>query len=170
MYLKNVKAYISGPIEHGSETNWRTEPKNQLRTRFGLDVFDPFEDPKQQWVPALSKAREEKDYDSMIKIAKRFVRKDLSVVQESRILIAYLPFKVPTVGTVHEIINSNSDKRPTLLVTDQNDIGYLPLWYFGFIKKEFMFPNWDALYEYLAEVDRGEHRDNDRWSLVYGDL
>lgn len=168
--LKDKRAYLSGPIEFGSNFNWRTEPTRVLTERFGINLFDPFADPKQQWVPTLAKAREQKDYVTMNKIAKIFVRKDLAMVDRADMLIAYLPHKVPTTGTHHEIINSNNAKKPTLLVTDCNDIGYIPLWYFGFIPPEFMFPNWNSLYSYLESVDEEKHRENNRWSFIYGDI
>ena len=165
-FLKNKKCYLSGPIEHGSGTNWRIEPKRILKERFGINLFDPFADPKQQWVPALNKARDEKNYEEMRRIAKSFVRKDLSEVDKSDFVIGYLPFKVPTTGTHHEIINSNDRKKPTLLIcpTGKQNI---PLWYYGFIPHQTMFSSFDELYEYLQEVNDGKHLSNDRWSCVY---
>jgi hypothetical protein len=167
-YLKDKRCYLSGAIEYSQEDNWRNLPKQILKDRFNVNVFDPFEDPKQQWSPLLKKAKEDKNYDAIIKITHDFVRKDLSMVDHSHFLIAYLPHKVPTTGTVHEIINSNNAKKPTLLVTDSNDITNIPLWYWGFISPEFMFPNWDALFKYLKEVDDGFHQTNRRWNLVHG--
>lgn len=78
-YLKNKKVYLSGPIQYDiSPTNWRIDPMNVLANKFNIDVFDPFSDPKQQWVEVLKEARNQKDFETMAKIAKRFVRKDLS--------------------------------------------------------------------------------------------
>lgn len=170
-YLNGKRAYLSGAIEYDSTShNWRTEPTRVLTERFGINLFDPFADPKQQWLPVLKEARDRQDYQTMAKIAKVFVRKDLSMVDRADLVIAYLPYKVPTTGTHHEIINSNNAKKPTLLVSDSGNISSLPLWYFGFIPSEFMFPNWDALYDYLESVDQGNHRDNNRWSFIYGDI
>lgn len=170
-FLRNKRAYLSGPIQHDpSGTNWRIYPTKILVEKFGIELFDPFADPKQQWVPLLTTAQEEKDYETIVKISKSFVRKDLCLVDRSDFIIAYLPYKVPTTGTHHEIINSNNAKKPTLLVTNLNDIVYIPLWYFGFIPKEFMFPSWDSLFQYLEAVDRGEHKHNNRWAYVYGEI
>lgn len=169
-YLKGTKSYLSGPLEFDSGHNWRIEPIRVLAQEFEIDLFDPFSDPKQQWVPILNEARKNKDIETIRKTAKSFVRKDLKKVDQSDFLIAYVPYKVPTVGTVHEIINSNNEKKPTLLVTDQSDISYIPLWYFGYIKPEFMFAGWEALFSYLREVNEGKHRHNDRWAFVYGDV
>lgn len=170
-YLHDKKVYLSGPIQYDtSETNWRVGPINSLKEKFQLDVFDPFADPKQQWTATLREAQNNGDVETIVKIAKKFVRKDLAVVDRSDFVIAYLPHKVPTVGTHHEVISSNTLKKPTLLVTDTNDITKIPVWYFGFIPVEFMFPNWDKLFNYLNEVNNGLHRSNNRWSYVYGDV
>ena len=69
---------------------------------------------------------------------------------------------------LNQIQNSNNAKKPTLLVTDSNDITNIPVWYWGFISPEFMFPNWEDLFIYLKEVDNGLHQKNRRWNLVHG--
>ena len=170
MYLAGKRCYLSGPIQFGDTTNWRDYPKQVLAEEFGLLVSDPFADPKQQWVPTLTKAQQDKDTETIVKIAKGFVRKDLCLVDRSDLLIAYLPYKVPTTGTHHEIINSNNAKKPTLLVTNLDHISYIPLWYFGFIPTEFMFVGWESLFVYLREVNDAKHKHNNRWSYIYGEI
>ena len=165
--LKNKRAYLSGPIEHDIEENWRIEPTKVFREEFEIELFDPFSDPKQQWVPVLELARKNKDYELMFKIAKAFVRKDLCLVDRSDFIISYLPKGVPTTGTHHEIINSVNAKKSTLLICPQGK-EHIPLWYYGFIPHETMFGSWEDLYAYLREVNEGKHKDNDRWSFVYG--
>lgn len=169
-YLKNKRAYLSGPIQYDEIENWRINPSNVLRNEFEIDLFDPFSDPKQQWVPTLKQATEEKDIETIVRITKSFVRKDLCMVDRADFTIAYVPHKVPTTGTTHEVINSNNAKKPTLLVTNSPDITYIPLWYFGFIPTEFMFAGWDSLFSYLREVNDGNHRHNNRWSYIYGEI
>lgn len=166
--LRGVRCYLSGPIEFEGENaiNWREEPKEILQKRFGIDVFDPFADPKQQWAPALREARAKCDYDTMASIAKDFVRKDLKKVDRADFLIAYLPKGLATTGTHHEIINSVNMKDPTLLVCPQGK-QHVPLWYYGFIPHEVMFGSWEDLYGYLDEVDAGKHTHNKRWDFIY---
>jgi hypothetical protein len=167
-YLEGKRCYLSGAIENdSSEHNWRIEPTKILQHDFKINVFDPFADPKQQWVPDLNSARKNKDYNEMKRIAKSFVRKDLKEVDHAHFLIAHLPYKVPTTGTTHEIINSNNAKNPTLLVCPQGK-EFVPLWFYGFIRHQFMFGSWDELWAYLHSVNLGEHMDNDRWASVYG--
>ena len=170
-YLAGKRAYLSGPIEYDKpKHNWRDIPKKTLTKKFKIDLFDPFADPKQNLTGSINEARENNDIETIVKIAKGFVRKDLAMVDRADFVIAYLPHKVPTTGTHHEIINSNNAKKPTLLVTDSDAISNIPLWYFGFIPTEFMFAGWDALYNYLKEVNDNKHRQNNRWAFIYGDI
>lgn len=166
-FLEGKRGYLSGPIEHdATEYNWRTEPMRILTTEFKIDMYDPNADPKQKWVGDLNKARDACDYDTMTFIAKRFVRKDLSKVDRADLVIAYLPYKVPTTGTNHEIINSVNAKKPTMLICPQGK-NLIPAWYYGFVPHEVMFGAWDDLYEYLRAVNAGLHMDNNRWHYIY---
>ena len=166
--LKDARCYLGGPIENDNTGhNWRTEPSRVLRERFGANLFDPFSDPKQQWVPELMAAQKECNYERMVEIAKDFVSKDLIMVERSDFLVSYLPKGVPTTGTHHEIIFSSDNKKPTLLVCPQGK-QFVPLWYYGFIPHTCMFGSWDDLYNYLQEVVDWKHTGNRRWKYRYG--
>lgn len=168
--LQGKRVYLSGPIEHGSEANWRIAPKKILIEEFGVELLDPFADEKQKWTTALYEAQKKSDFPTMRKIASGFVRKDLCWVDRCDFLIAYLPYKVPTTGTHHEIINGNNAKKPTLLICPEGK-QYVPLWYYGFVGEkddDYMFDSWDELYEYLRQVNNWEHTENDEWAYTYG--
>ena len=165
-YLAGSRGYLGGPIENDQQPDWRIGPKKVLREEFGVNVVDPNEDEKQQWATSLQKARDECDYEEMKRIATQFVQKDLTLVSKMDLVVSYLPYKVATTGTHHEIINSSNNKTPTLLVCPQGK-QFIPLWYYGFIPHECMFGSWDDLYEYLREVDAGLHAHNRRWHYLY---
>lgn len=166
--LCGKKCYLGGPIQHDtSNENWRSVPSRVLRDVYKIDLFDPFSDPKQQFVPLLQDAIKVKDYETMREIAKTFVRKDLCIVDRADFLISYLPYKVPTTGTHHEIIVSSNAKKPTLLVCPEGK-EHIPAWYYGFIPIEHMFGGWSDLYTYLDEVNEGKWKADFRWSYVYG--
>lgn len=167
-FLKDKRCYLSGPIQYDtSKENWRITPKKILVEEFGMNLFDPFDDPKQKFTDALYKAQKERDFDTVVKICRGFVRKDLSYVDRSDLLIAYLPCNVKTTGTIHEIIVANDAKKPTLLVTDSDNIADIPLWFWGFIPKECMFAGWKSLYNHLNQVNEGKYKHNNRWDFIY---
>lgn len=166
--LAGTMCYLSGAIEHNDYgTNWRTVPTKVLKEKFKINVFDPFEDPKQKWSDKLKKAQAEQNYDEMVRIAQNFVQKDLSIIDRCDFLIGYLPYKVPTTGTIHEIIHANNIKKPVLLICPEGK-QFIPLWFYGFIDVNTMFGQWNDLYNYLQEVDNAQHTSNRRWNLIYG--
>ena len=82
--LRGKRCYLSGPIQHdATHFNWRIEPKKVLTDKFGVDLFDPFDDPKQIWVDPLREAQQERNFAEMTRIAKAFVRKDLCMVDRA---------------------------------------------------------------------------------------
>jgi hypothetical protein len=167
-YLKTLRCYIGGPIEHCADANWRPEVNKTLTDRFGINVFDPYQDPKQQWAPALTEARKNKDLVTMRRIAANFVRKDMAIVDRTDFGIWRLPYQVPTTGSIEEIISCNSAKKPAILMCPQG-VEYLPYWFHGYSSlPRYMFGSWEDVYKYLEEVDAGGHKDDPRWAFTYG--
>jgi hypothetical protein len=193
---KGALCYLSGPITHDtSTTNWRPPVMNTLRERFGVSIFDPFSDPKQNKTGAIKAAKEAQDKQEVQRLVSGFVRKDLAVVDRSDFVLARFAYEmvypteaverrlhnpldidlpcipvlkqVPTTGTIHEIINSDLYHKPTLLVSEH---GWwtLPEWLLGFIPTRYWFSSFEEVYEYLQDVDRGKHMNDDRWALLYG--
>lgn len=167
--LEGRLCYISSPIELSGPSDWREDLHKQLYDRFIIDVFDPVYDPKQNFVGELRRLRELKDYNGIAEIARRFVKKDLGVIERSDFVIAVLPYRVPTCGTHAEICLANQLKKPILLVCPDADKAYLPLWYFGYMNLEMMFGSFDEVYDYLKKVDN-EEIDYERWHFVMGKL
>ena len=166
-YLNNSNFYLSGPIEFGSEPNWREDVIENLKVKFNINVFDPFSDPKQQWIDKINQYKKEKNFNKLTEIANKFVRKDLTMVDRCDALIAYLPYKVPTVGTHNEIINANNMKKPIMLICPEGKEN-IPIWYYGFMKHEIFFNSWNEIYSYLENVNKGNLIKNNRWDFVYG--
>ena len=172
--LAGKKCYLSGPIEASGYTssdqefdNWRTEPTQVLEDWFDMSVFDPFEDTKQNRWEEINQAKRDKDYESLTKIARGFVLKDLSEVDHSDLIIAYVPKGVPTTGTTHEVINANDRKKPVLLVCPEGKEN-VPLWYYGFIDADCMFGSWHELYDFLDDINNMKLTDNTRFWRIYG--
>lgn len=166
--LTDKRVYLSAPIENESGSpHWRKDVAKVLTEEFGLTVFDPHADPKQQWAPVLYEARKNKDFDTITKHASDFVSKDLSLVDRSDFLITYLPYKVSTVGTHHETIYADERKKVTIIMCPEG-LEFIPFWYFGIVNKKYMFDKWNDVYNYLREVNAGIHKNDKRWSFVYG--
>ena len=166
-YLSEANFYLSGPIEFDQDPNWRIPFIETFKTKFDINFFDPFSDPKQQCVEEIKSIKEKKDFDNLSEIAKKFVRKDLAMVDRCDALVAYLPYKVPTVGTHHEIINANNMKKPIMLVCPEGKEN-IPIWYYGCLNHKIFFNSWQELYDYLESINSGDLIKQRRWDFVYG--
>lgn len=175
-FLKGKRCYLSGPMENSTESSWTEDASYVLSQEFGVEVLNPFDDPKQQWQKNLRELREKgnsisryavvPEIDHEIeRIAHGFVRKDLKWVSQSDFLIACLPKGVATTGTHNEIVNSVNNKNPTLIFCPEGRY-FVPFWYWGMSTKR--FGSLEAVWDYLEEVDSGKHKKDDRWSFVYG--
>jgi nucleoside 2-deoxyribosyltransferase len=165
--LEGKRVYVGGPIEFDTNAyDWRTPLKAFLRETLKLQVFDPLDDSKQSAQPELIAARDRKDYEAMRLIAKTFVEKDLGIVDRMDFIISHIPHRIPTAGTVHEIVVAVNAKKPTLLVCPQGK-DKAALWYFGVVPHQHIFGEWEGVTNYLLEVDAGKHIDDRRWRFVY---
>ena len=57
-YLKGKRCYLSGPMENSTESSWTEDASYVLSQEFGVEVLNPFNDPKQQWEKNLRELRE----------------------------------------------------------------------------------------------------------------
>ncbi len=73
-YLKGKSVYLSAAIECDIGPDWRPQRIKELTDQFGLNIFNPFFDEKQQDAPSLKIALEHENYDKAALIAKRFDR------------------------------------------------------------------------------------------------
>jgi hypothetical protein len=105
----------------------------------------------------------QKNFKEIRRQMKIIVRKDLRCVDKSDFSITYLPKGVRTTGSIHEIVNADNQKKPTLIICPEG-IEHLPGWLFGIIPLEYMFDSVDDLIWYLDSVDREPH--DDRWQFV----
>lgn len=167
-FLKDKLFYLSSPIEFGVD-NWRYEFKNNLINKFKINIYDPFLDPKQQWTKQILKARKEKNYDKISSIAKNFVLKDYLMVDKADGLIAYLPYRVPTIGVHYEISRSLNSNKPTFLICPEGK-ELLPVWYYGIINHKNMFGNFSDFYEYLEKINNGQVKNDDSLLAIYNKI
>jgi hypothetical protein len=192
-YLQNSRCYLGGPIDNDLSTvNWRPPVIKELTNRFGINVFDPFNDPKQNKGGLIKQAKADRDKKRVQELVSGFVRKDLGVIDRSDFTISkfsyqdiYFPsdifnedgtvhipskpsrIQVPTTGTVHEVVNADLYHKPSLLICEEGWWN-LPSWLLGFVPTQYWFSSWDEVYSYLDKVDKGGFMDDDRWHLVYG--
>jgi hypothetical protein len=111
---------------------------------------------------------EEENFEEIRRQVKIIVRKDLRCIDISDFTITYLPRGVRTTGGTHEIIQSDTQRKPTLLLCPEG-IKYIPTWFFGIIPLKYMFASSESLMAYLERIDNGKDLD-DRWQFILPNL
>lgn len=167
--LDNLRCYLAGPIEHlgvGFKSHFNHEKLKKFMQYKGVLIIDPRKliMNEESEIKNRDHLLDTGDWEGMAKEMKVIVRKDLRSVDLSDFIIAYLPYKVQTCGTYHEIINASLQKKPTLLVCPEG-IKFIPKWLFGFIPTRYLFGSLDGLLKYLTTIDITNTTDN-RWQFI----
>lgn len=172
-YLKQKAVYLCGGMcaYKDSGMGWREEVKPILRDRFGIHVYDP----THKEVVGASEVGENKELFRSLILQEKWkelkeafelvVRWDLRAVDKADFLIVVYDPTIHTVGTIHEIVLAASQKKPILVKYDKAHLNLFNPWLSILIRPEHLFAEWDALFEYLAEVDKG-NVNPEYWSIV----
>ena len=170
--LKGLRCYLAGPIDHADDdgVGWRTEMSKWLKKK-GVVVFDPCDKPvsyqkykeiEEEKMKMLA-LKTNKRYFELSKRMKEIVHVDLRMVDISDMVIVYLNPNIQMFGTIHELLNSLHQRKPTLVVIEGGR-GEASNWLFGIMDFNFMFDSFDDLYEFLTLIDsRAIEADLSRW-------
>lgn len=170
-FLKGKTAYLSGNIFglDNDGKDWRNLVSIRL-SKMGINVSNPclkktngsseIGDDKEKFKKLIMK-------EKWAELKEQFwiiVRHDLkSVDLADFIILNYIP-DIPTIGTVHELVIGNFEKKPILLYYDKSKLDKFNPWICVFIKSHHFFSEWDDLFKYLKEVDRGK-KDTSLWVM-----
>ncbi len=176
--LNHLRCYFAHPIEFANklENNnieLHTKQIVEYLTKKNVEAIEP------EKVIALGinevENREQLFNDHNFKEIRRqmkiIVRKDLRSVDISDFIIAYLPKGVRTTGTIHEIIQCDAQRKPTLIICPDG-IQHIPAWLFGIIPLRYMFGSINDLFQYLYSIDQSDlcKIEDDRWQFIISAL
>lgn len=175
-YLKGLRCYNGYPIEFMINSNIRVPyNKNKLHEYLrskGVQVIDP-KKIKFEGISEIQNREElfkNHEWEEIRRQMKIIVRKDLRCVDISDFTIFYMPRDIRTTGLVHEMIESDRQKKPTLILCPEGR-QYVPAWLFGIIPWEWMFESLDSLIENLDDIDNnGLHRHGGRWQFIFKNI
>lgn len=171
-YLKGKTVYLAGPIHAVDDDGigWRNMITPILKKKFKIVVDDPckktingkneVKDDKKELIDLIKN----KEFS---KVKEKFwwiVRKDLRSVDKADFLIAVYDPCVHSVGTIHEIIEAHRQRKPVLLWYDIKKVEKFNPWILTFTKENMIFTEWEDLFSYLGEVNKG-HFDTSYWTL-----
>lgn len=171
-HLSGLRCYLAGPIDNAEDDGiiWRQKLEKWLTDK-GVLVFDPCNKPIAN--PKYKEVAEEKSKMSALKESGRFheltdrmkdiVHYDLRMVDISDFVVVYIDPEVFIFGTIHELLNSLHQRKPTLVVIEGGKKNAAN-WLFGIMDFNFMFDSFDELKEFLTHIDKGAiEADLSRW-------
>lgn len=169
-YLKGKTVYLAGPIHDSIDDGkgWRDMITPRLIDEFGIIVTDPthktiygeVSDDKN----LFNKLAAERKFDELRDKFWPVIRKDLRMVDKADFIIALYSPNVKMCGTLHELCISQQERKPTLIYCKDSEAGEINPWILTFAKKGCFFTDWEKIFEYLREVDKGNF-DYDYWTL-----
>jgi len=159
-YLKDKSVYLSGSMYdvEDSGAGWRGNITPALEN-FGLTVLDPCKK------TINSEIGEDKELfkklimeENFLELKERFfpiLKLDLRCVDLAHFIILMYRPSLKTIGTIHEIVMANIEKKPILMYYPKEELDQFNPWIACLIKPNHFFSNWDDMFEYLKQVDNG---------------
>jgi len=169
--LKDKTVYLCGSmnLKKDSGIEWREEITPKL-LEYGLTVLDPC---KKTVTNACEIGEDKKEFRRLIleekwnELKERFwpvVRNDLRACDKSDLIIFNYEPEISTVGSVHELVVANYEKKVILLKYDKAQLDKFNPWICVFIKNHHFFSEWSDMFAYLREVDNGK-MDTSLWVM-----
>jgi hypothetical protein len=160
-YLNGKTTYLAGSIHHVEDcVTWRDSITEKLKV-FNLNVIDPCK----QTINGFGEVDDDKKYlkqlikEGNFRLVKEaffpILKKDLRCVDTSHFIIVYYDPKVRHVGTIHELVIANIQKKPILLYYPKEHQEDFNPWIACLVKEQHIFNDWDKLIDYLNEVNSG---------------
>lgn len=167
--LRGTTAYLCGPIDKAKDAGvgWRKAITPYLKS-WGVRILDPTNKPKHllpeqsEQIAQRHRLKEKGEYDVLAAFMKQIRKVDLRMVDLSDFVIVYLDLDTPMCGTWDELFQADRQRKPIMIVCPQG-ISKVPDWLFGTVPYQYMFQNFQSLYEYLCKLDRGDEVESKRW-------
>ena len=162
-YLDKKTVYLCGPIKAASDDGigWRDTVTPRLES-MGINVLDPCKKSNNGKVGEIGedKARfRQLIINEQWKTLKEdfwpVVRHDLYCVDHCDFMIVKYDTSVQTIGTVHEMVVAQFEKKVVLLKYDRAQLADFNPWLATFIKAHHFFAEWDDMFKYLEDVNKG---------------
>lgn len=170
-YLNGKSVYLAGPIHDVADDgkSWRAMMSPRLK-EFGISI----EDPTHKSIHGIGEVGDDKALFKQLAKERKFdelkdkfwpvVRKDLRMIDKVDFMIAVYSPKVRMLGTIHELVIAQNQRKPILLYCEESELDDLNPWILTFAKKGCFFTSWDKLIDHLKEVDKGNF-DYNYWTL-----
>lgn len=170
-YLKGKSVYLCGAMHYLNDSgiDWRDFLAPKLES-FGISIVDPTKttangvgevgDDKKLFRELILK----EDWENLKEAFWPIVRKDLRAVDKADFIICYYDPRIPTIGTIHELVVASMQKKPIFLKYDTEGLQKFNPWLSVFIKTQYFHNSWDSMLTHLDVIDKGNF-DTSYWTL-----
>lgn len=171
--LKGSRTYLVGSIDYSSRegcTRWRKDITKFCHS-LNIGVFDPTN-------KACDYGKETEDFKNKInylknvgafgiasKEVKEIVRTDLTMVDLSDFIIAYLDLSVTLCGTFIELAHAAMGRKAVFLVCKQGK-KKIPNFLFGLLKHELFFDSFKEMKKVIKRISKGRYKQEDLMSRL----
>ena len=170
-FLKGKNVYLCGPIFSIADDGigWRDHVSVNL-AKMNIEISNPCikkTDGSSEIGDDKKKFRQlimQEDWEGIKREFWPIVRYDLKSVDRADFLIVNYEPDIPMTGTIHELVVANFEKKPILLKYDKSKLDKFNPWMCVFIKNHHFFSEWDNMFKYLEEVDKGK-MDTSLWVM-----
>lgn len=171
--LYGTRVYLAGNLEYGENNySWRNKIYEDL-VKIGIKIICPTkkilisekrEETEEDRIN-IKNLRENQKFNEVENFAKDIISRDLRAVDLSDFIIVRIDIKLPTFGTIHEIVNAKEQHKPILVLIE--DKTKLPIWLCGLIDQKNVFEKYEDLISYLYKINNYEiELDTKKWKLL----
>lgn len=186
MELKNVfnwehfLVYLSGPIDFDANANkWRDDWTEKL-INIGFkpkQILNPCRKPLigasfnlDNEGDIIKKHRDKKEWSELCGMMSQIAHIDLRMVDKSDLVLVYFPaqgdYRVPTYGTIHEIVEARRQRKPVMVVWDGGKES-CSAWIMWLVGHKNVFGKVDNMITRLENISKGQAAYNARdWLLL----
>jgi hypothetical protein len=173
-FLFDACVYLSGPIQYAQDygVDWRRSFVTKVREyNLPIHIIDPCNKQDKRfdeigvWRSRLRDMKLAGDFEGVRDAMKKIRRWDLRAVDLSDSVVFYIDPKIPTMGTIDEIVTAERQQKPVLAICNCN-MSDVPDWLFTIVRHTEMFGSVDACVDYLACIDYGSFVADDRWVMI----
>ena len=166
-HLTNKTTYLIGAIhttkENDNGVQWREDITPILENKYKVVVLNPCK-MSLNGFGEINTDKDVKYFKELIKQRKYaqvkeefywIIKKDLRCVDKSDFVIFNYNPTLPTMGSVHEVVNSINQKKPVLIKCDEEIMDHFNPWLLTLIKPQWLFTSWDDMWVYLDKINNG---------------
>ena len=168
--LRHTICYLCGPMDRVFDggVGWRRMITPILKD-IGIGVLDPSDKPttfaqeNKTLRSRLDVLKQEKKFDIGKMCMRDIAAIDLRMVDIAHFVIMYMDIDIHMCGSYHEAFVAIQQKKPLLIACPQGK-EQAPNWMFGVMPHQHIFSNWEALINYIYDVDYGyDVKHYNRW-------